>query len=1108
MGLFPLGPATAPTFTLPPLEEDAPGAERLLGTLGRRALAVPAFSVLKPEIPEDTVLPPLPDIGELDLSVGDGIFPSLDVGVYGAPPEEEDVQPSPTELRKGVEEWSAAADSIAGPLRSQPLTWDGTAARLLSESTIFEAFLVASEPPLALPKLRTPAKSAPAPGRPVLDLLMRATLGTALSGTVRWSTRRGGFVYSDNGPRPAGLERRTAERVMDEFLAIGTAVRRLEIIVSEHSSTPLTPTHHALFYTLSTILTYVKDRLAAGVEATFQKIDPSAPWLRRGAALAGTRELTATLCEVMCWPIDTVKPVGLPARPASVLTHLHAHLVAHLSTATTEQRHSYVVLSLAYLLSHASKPFLDLLHQWIGLEDDSRTEECEDPEAQPWADLGITRKALPPADGYDVRWEYTFSARRMPAFVPRDDRRTLFEAGRSLRALREASKGLHPLCSIDWPIRASWGWGRVDDLPNDLRSHARRVQREIDYWRGASALRARTISASSIGSLHSRRRTVYTPPPPSSHGPSAPSSPSKSTTGKDKDADFWAVFNLPPGGHMGSKNSASLWVPALLDELDAFVQRHSGLDEPLLPSDSPTLELYISSHLLAPLLAHAALISRSLVSLYIDDLHFLDHLDVLKAFWLGGDAGFSERVGAALFGKDQAGAGEALGLGRRARTRARLGLDGGGSDSSQSSWGVGLGLGLSDRTKWPPGGSELAYALRTALLDDEIADLCNRGPVWENLEDRVSFAVRSLPDETEGGRRARWLNPQAIEALDFLYLAYSPPTAIATLLPTNIMDKYQRIHNFLLRLSRVDAVLRLLYFSVLRPSLPPDASPLKTGVDATYIRMSSQVGLPPRAQHGPFSASSEAEKTALFLRYEMSWFVSSLSRYVLDTAVGHNWDVMRQRLDKLRRRGPVVTGTDSRPMTPGAEYDDDYEDLDFELDEAGGDAEDEGIAQLGALSQLQSAHSLVLYHNIILNRVLRACLLSDKPGHQVTLKILMALLSLILDLAKTVAEVERGAMTVDNAAIRVSTIRQDWSDKKAVFLHALERLSLRTSTTQSLDRQTEKTSEEADLQLLLDGEGDDRVESQHAAPGSVELQELLLRLKLGEPGARSGRWRE
>jgi hypothetical protein len=118
MGLFPLAPATTPTFTLPPLEEDAPGAERLLGTLGRQALAVPAFSLLKSDVP-DTDLPPLPEIGELDLSVGDGIFPSLDVGVSAAPPEEEDVPPSPTALRRGAEEWRAAADPVAGPSRAQ-----------------------------------------------------------------------------------------------------------------------------------------------------------------------------------------------------------------------------------------------------------------------------------------------------------------------------------------------------------------------------------------------------------------------------------------------------------------------------------------------------------------------------------------------------------------------------------------------------------------------------------------------------------------------------------------------------------------------------------------------------------------------------------------------------------------------------------------------------------------------------------------------------------------------------------------------------------------------------------------------------------------------------
>lgn len=121
-----------------------------------------------------------------------------------------------------------------------------------------------------------------------------------------------------------------------------------------------------------------------------------------------------------------------------------------------------------------------------------------------------------------------------------------------------------------------------------------------------------------------------------------------------------------------------------------------------------------------------------------------------------------ERVSSALFGKDSAGAGEAVGLGKRARIRARLGL--GEDDDKQdgdADWGIGLGIGLSERSRWPPGGAELAYALRTTLLNYENSDKGKPGgSVWEDVGDRVSFAIRELPEEENRGKRARWLNPQ------------------------------------------------------------------------------------------------------------------------------------------------------------------------------------------------------------------------------------------------------------------------------------------------------------------------------------------------------------
>lgn len=221
---------------------------------------------------------------------------------------------------------------------------------------------------------------------------------------------------------------------------------------------------------------------------------------------------------------------------------------------------------------------------------------------------------------------------------------------------------------------------------------------------------------------------------------------------------LWAQFSLPPGSHLTSTPNP-LWAPSSLDSLRSYLASHSDPANPILPFDSPSLPLFVSSHLLKPLLEHGKLISTSLVSLYLEDLALLDHYDILRSFFLAGDPGFAERVSAALFGKDEAGAGEALGLGKRARTRARLGLGGGERADEEGVWGIALGLGLSERARWPPGGAELAYALRTTLVED---DEDREGP-WEGIADRISFAVRSLPEDDKYGERARWLDPQAIE---------------------------------------------------------------------------------------------------------------------------------------------------------------------------------------------------------------------------------------------------------------------------------------------------------------------------------------------------------
>lgn len=216
------------------------------------------------------------------------------------------------------------------------------------------------------------------------------------------------------------------------------------------------------------------------------------------------------------------------------------------------------------------------------------------------------------------------------------------------------------------------------------------------------------------------------------------------------------ILRLPPGR---AAKSTSLWSSTPLDSLHSFLAFHST--HPILPDSYPTFPLYISHHLLAPLLAHADLVSAALVSLYIDELKFTDHLDILHSFWLGGDVGFFERVSTALFGRDDQEVGGGMNMGRRARTRARMGLGATGTGTEErGEWGIALGVGLSDRQRWPPGGAELAYALRTTLLDD--TEVSKDGSAWEEVEDRVSFAIRPLPEGVDG-IRAKWMDPQAIE---------------------------------------------------------------------------------------------------------------------------------------------------------------------------------------------------------------------------------------------------------------------------------------------------------------------------------------------------------
>lgn len=274
-----------------------------------------------------------------------------------------------------------------------------------------------------------------------------------------------------------------------------------------------------------------------------------------------------------------------------------------------------------------------------------------------------------------------------------------------------------------------------------------------------------------------------------------------------------------------------------------------------------------------------------------------------------------------------------------------------------------------------------------------------------------------------------------VRALDFLYLSYSPPQAISVLLPREILAKYQTIHNYLLRLCRVEAVIRSMYHDLHKPQ-DEAFEDIKSGVDAPRSRTKGNTAS--RRRQTIFSADPALESLVQGLRFRIGHFVSALTRYVVDTAIGVNWDRMRRRLGKLRRKDQTEGEKNSRPGTP---FEDTYSDFGSEMGDMvrqsdnDDDNEVDGAAgATGPIHGLKSIHSLVVYHHLTLDKIMRACLISSSAGYDVASKLLMRLFGLILDLGKVVKEVEMRMTGLSEAKERIVGIRKEWKEKETVFV--------------------------------------------------------------------------
>ncbi|KAJ3508339.1 hypothetical protein NLJ89_g5811 [Agrocybe chaxingu] len=454
------------------------------------------------------------------------------------------------------------------------------------------------------------------------------------------------------------------------------------------------------------------------------------------------------------------------------------------------------------------------------------------------------------------------------------------------------------------------------------------------------------------------------PEEPIAHSSAAPP-PSPSAV---PELSIFKLFNLEPGTKaIDVQDSSSSTLRKFVDMFPSS-----------LPPITPTLA-ELASLTFKDLMQHASTLSSTLLSLFIGSpgkLNFRSHLILLRSYLLLAAPSFKSRLLNALFSD----AGEyevditphsmSLRLLRRHPGKRPKEKEG------KQPWAVGLSPNLLERETWPPVGADLSFFLRTVIVDSldqgkETEDgTFEREDVVEEAEWRLGFAIRDLPT---GAGKDKWLDPLSIEALDFLYMDYKPPHPLEILISPEILAKYQRMFTFLLRLQRVECALKSLF------------------------RMSTHRAIAKFL----FPTLAQSRKLLLHFRFVAQAFVSSLSGYVFDTAIGGNFDPFLARLSVN-----VSSTSSSEPND-----------------------RDDGFSDVFELAQCHSA---------LLDDILSACLL--RSGQRGVGDILRHALELVLEFTIVVGELHRGRIEEYQAAPLVEELFNKFCTKMTTLTKVLKGL--------------------------------------------------------------------
>ncbi|KAI1412193.1 Spc97/Spc98 family protein [Hypoxylon sp. FL1857] len=511
----------------------------------------------------------------------------------------------------------------------------------------------------------------------------------------------------------------------------------------------------------------------------------------------------------------------------SVLAYFKSLIYKISKTRTSEQilsvvfgeaqalEHSNALLSdlMREVLLRVSEPWTQFAERWIGVKAEEGIPITKEDPGNSF--VKVENITTIDESGLETsELDYVLDEHRMPDFVPAEVALIMFETGKTLRLLRTHHPE-HPLCQMEIaqnkppPLRWHFDWTSIGRLREEVNKYEKHLSENLQHQ---PTLARRASRPTDMYAKTSDEGCVL------------------QFFGHDEDQlegrllASIAALNKPPTITSEEDNLTRLLNTKLFGE--------SLVIEKTIPDFSPHWSL-IPYHSFGPLVtAQARIINREYMKLLFSAHQLREHLSLQKQFHLLGNGVFCSRLSHALFDPNL----------DTAERQAGVALSGGV-----------MGLRLGGRDNWPPASSELRLALMGILAESYLpsSKTVSPGKGDHELPGDISFAVRNLSNEEID----KCLDPNSLEALDFLRLSYKPSAPLSPIFTAAILLKYDKIFKLLLR------VLRMLYIT---EQLFRDA----------LARTSNWYHI---------------DNASLRFRFEAQHFISSISAYFFDTGIEMPW---------------------------------------------------------------------------------------------------------------------------------------------------------------------------------------------------------------------------